>query len=219
MYAVIRTGGKQYKVSAGDTIAIEKLAAEAGDKVAFDIIFICNGSTIVTDADTLAKAEVIGEVVEHFKGEKAIIFKFKKRKNYKRTKGHRQQLTRVLITEISAPGFETEKFEKKVQAPKAEVEEVVEDVEVEAPVEAIEAEVEAAAAEVEEVSAEAEAEVEEAVEAVEEVAAEAEEAIEAEIDLAKMTVAQLKEFAAEKAIDIKGITKKADIIDAIKAAL
>ncbi|MCR5845176.1 MAG: 50S ribosomal protein L21 [bacterium] len=201
MYAVIRTGGKQYKVSAGDTIAIEKLVAEVGDKVAFDIIFVCDGSTIITDADTLAKAEVIGEVVEHFKGEKAIIFKFKKRKNYKRTKGHRQQLTRVLITEISAPGCETEKFEKKVKAPKVEVEEVVEDVEVDAEVEAPV----------------------EAVEVVEEVAAEAEaedaEAAEAEIDLAKMTVAQLKEFAAEKEIDIKGITKKAEIIDAITAAL
>ncbi len=102
MYAVILTGGKQYKVSEGDVIDIEKLDAEIGDSVDFDVLFICDGSKIIIDKDELAKAKVSGEVLDQFKGQKQLVFKFKKRKNYKKLRGHRQQLTKVKITSLSA---------------------------------------------------------------------------------------------------------------------
>ena len=102
MYAIVATGGKQLKVEAGDVVTVEKLDAAAGENVTFDVIFLADDDTIVVDPAELASAKVTGEVLEHFKGEKAIIFKFKKRKGYKRLKGHRQQLTKVRITDILA---------------------------------------------------------------------------------------------------------------------
>ena len=102
MYAVIKTGGKQYKVSEGDVLDIEKLDAEVGDVVDFDILFINDGSNIIIEPEALAAAKVSGEVLEFFKGKKQLVFKFKKRKNYKRLKGHRQQLTKVRITAVAA---------------------------------------------------------------------------------------------------------------------
>jgi large subunit ribosomal protein L21 len=104
MYAIVATGGKQLKVAAGDVVTVEKLDAAAGDTVTFDVIFLADEDSIVCDPSELASAKVTGEVIEHFKGEKAIIFKFKKRKGYKRLKGHRQQLTKVRITDVSAAG-------------------------------------------------------------------------------------------------------------------
>jgi large subunit ribosomal protein L21 len=101
MYAVIATGGKQYKVAQDDVIAIEKLDAEVGKKVNFDVLFLADDKDIVVDSKSLAKAKVTGEVVEQFKDAKKIIFKFKKRKGYKRLRGHRQNLTRVRITKIA----------------------------------------------------------------------------------------------------------------------
>ena len=101
MYAIVATGGKQLKVAAGDVVAVEKIDAAVGETVKFDVLFLADGDTIVVDPTELASATVTGEVVEQFKGEKAIIFKFKKRKGYKRLKGHRQNLTRVRITDVS----------------------------------------------------------------------------------------------------------------------
>jgi len=100
MYAIVATGGKQLKVAAGDVVVVEKLDAAVGESVTFDVIFLADDDQIVVDPAELASATVTAEVVEQFKGEKCIIFKFKKRKGYKRLKGHRQNLTRVLITEI-----------------------------------------------------------------------------------------------------------------------
>ena len=203
MYAVIKTGGKQYRVSEGDYLDIEKLDAEAGADVEFDVLFICDGSSIIIEPDALAKAKVCGQVVEHFKGEKQIVFKFKKRKNYKRTQGHRQQLTKVYITLVSADGSgEPNRLSDKPSnrqlkrernaaryaeavglAKGADVVEAVEDVveeaapEVEETVEDVVAEAEEA---VEETVAEAEAEVEEAADEVAEVVEEAEQAEDAE---------------------------------------
>jgi large subunit ribosomal protein L21 len=102
MYAIVATGGKQVKVAVGDVVTVEKLDAEAGDNVTFDVIFLADEDQAIADPTALASAKVTGEVVEHFKGEKAIIFKFKKRKGYKRLKGHRQNLTKVRITGVSA---------------------------------------------------------------------------------------------------------------------
>ena len=102
MYAVILTGGKQYKVSEGDVLDIEKLDAEIGSTVDFDVLFVCDGSKIVTEASELANAKVSGEIIDQFKGQKQLVFKFRKRKGYKKLKGHRQQLTKVKITGVSA---------------------------------------------------------------------------------------------------------------------
>jgi large subunit ribosomal protein L21 len=100
MYAIVATGGKQIKVAAGDVVTVEKLDASVGESVTFDVIFLADGEEITVDPTVLASAKVTGEVVDQFKGEKAVIFKFKKRKGYKRLKGHRQNLTKVLITGV-----------------------------------------------------------------------------------------------------------------------
>ena len=117
MYAIVATGGKQLKVAAGDVVVVEKLDAAVGASVTFDVIFLADDDQIVVDPTELASATVTGEVVEQFKGEKAIIFKFKKRKGYKRLKGHRQNLTRVLITDIVADTEAKPEPKAKAKAP------------------------------------------------------------------------------------------------------
>ena len=119
MYAIVKTGGKQYKVAEGDKLNIEKLDAQVGETVALEAICIVDGDKVEADPAKAAKVEVIAEVLEQFKGEKAIVFKFKKRKNYKRKKGHRQLLTRVEIKSIGA----AKKAAKKQEPAKEAVEE------------------------------------------------------------------------------------------------
>jgi len=94
-YAIIKTGGKQYKVAKGDVIEVEKLDADPGAKVSFAEVLFHSG-------EFNPKVSVAGEVVEQFKGEKVIAFKYRRRKGYHRTVGHRQKLTRVKITDIKA---------------------------------------------------------------------------------------------------------------------
>lgn len=122
MYAVVNTGGKQAKVEVGSTIAIEQLKDEVGAMVSLPVIFIADGDTIMATSAALTGAAVTAEVLEHFKGEKQIVFKFHKRKRYSRTKGHRQHLTAVRITDISAAGgakpAKAEKVEKPAKAEK-----------------------------------------------------------------------------------------------------
>jgi large subunit ribosomal protein L21 len=102
MFAIIRTGGKQYRVGIGDVIEVEKLAAEAGNPVAFDEVLMVGGDdSYQVGRPLVEKASVTGEVVEQFRSEKVLVFKHKKRKNYRRTNGHRQDLTRVKITGIN----------------------------------------------------------------------------------------------------------------------
>jgi large subunit ribosomal protein L21 len=104
MYAVIETGGKQYRVAAGDTIEIERLETEAGKVHTFDrVLLVANDGRVSLGAPTVAKASVLGDVQEHLRGDKKIAFKMKRRKGYHRTVGHRQELTRVKITEIKTP--------------------------------------------------------------------------------------------------------------------
>lgn len=100
-YAIIETGGKQYRVSQGDQIAVEKLPAKEGEAVHFDKVLLIgdNGNTRV-GTPHLENAQVIGEVVRQEKGKKLIVYRFKRRKGYDKKKGHRQQLTRVRIKEI-----------------------------------------------------------------------------------------------------------------------
>jgi large subunit ribosomal protein L21 len=129
MYAIVATGGKQVKVAAGDVVTVEKLEAPVGESVTFDVIFLADEDSIVVDPALLAAARVSGEVVEHFKGEKAIIFKFKKRKGYKRLKGHRQVLTKVRITDVvaeAAPAKKAAPRKKKTAEPVEPVAETVE---------------------------------------------------------------------------------------------
>ncbi|MBS3957464.1 MAG: 50S ribosomal protein L21 [Clostridiales bacterium] len=104
MYAVVSTGGKQLKVVKGAEAVVEKLDAAVGETVTFDVLFVADGDAIVADRDALASALVTAEVVEHFRGDKQIVFKFKKRKGYKRLKGHRQDQTRVVITDVALAG-------------------------------------------------------------------------------------------------------------------
>ena len=100
-YAVIKSGGKQYKVISGDVILIEKNSAEKGSEIRFeDIIMLGEGANIKTKSSELASTAVIGEVIEQIKGPKITIFKKKRRQNYRRRKGHKQDLTLVRIKSI-----------------------------------------------------------------------------------------------------------------------
>jgi large subunit ribosomal protein L21 len=99
MFAIIRTGGKQYKVAQGDVIDVEKLAGEAGAKIEFGEVLMA-GDKI--GLPLLAGATVNAEIVKQFRDDKVIIFKKKRRHNYRRKKGHRQYLTQVKITGIKA---------------------------------------------------------------------------------------------------------------------
>jgi large subunit ribosomal protein L21 len=103
MFAVIKTGGKQYRVAAQDEITVMTLAGDAGSKVTFeDVLMVADGDKVKLGAPLVAGAKVIGEIVEQTRGEKVIAFKKRRRKNSKRKRGHRQDLTIVRITEIQA---------------------------------------------------------------------------------------------------------------------
>ncbi len=105
MFAVLKTGGKQYKVQAGDILRIEKLAADAGETIQFDEILMLGGDAPVVGAPLVDGAAVKAEVIDQIKGEKLIHFVKRRRKHSsKRTKGHRQKLTLIKITEILASG-------------------------------------------------------------------------------------------------------------------
>jgi len=100
-YAVLKSGGKQYKVSAGDVILVEKIIGDSGSKVTFDdIIMMGEGSKIHIKKNELKAASVTGEVIEQTRGPKLLVFKKKRRHNYRRKKGHKQDLTAVKIQSI-----------------------------------------------------------------------------------------------------------------------
>ena len=100
-YAVIETGGKQYKVSEGDVLTIERLDAEVGGSVTFDKVLALSGEAGLSVGDAAGSVAVQAEVLEHLRGPKLIAFKKKRRKGYKRRVGHRQDLTKVKITGLS----------------------------------------------------------------------------------------------------------------------
>ena len=168
MYAIIKTGGKQYTVKPGDVIDVEKIEGEAGTQVQLPVLFLNNGEDVVTDADALAQTTVTAEIVDQHKGPKAIIFKFKKRKGYKKLRGHRQNLTKIVITEVAGVKAEPKAAKPAVAEPVAEP---------------------AAAAAVPSVD-----------------------------ELNKMTVAQLKELAAELGVKLSSSARKAEIIETIQNA-
>jgi large subunit ribosomal protein L21 len=101
-YAIIRTGGKQFRVEPGKTIRIPSLVGEAGGAVEFNEVLLgSDGSNVRTGVPTLSGAKVTGEIVKHGLGEKIVVFKFKRRKNYARKQGHRQGFTEVRIKDIT----------------------------------------------------------------------------------------------------------------------
>jgi large subunit ribosomal protein L21 len=100
MYAIVKTGGKQYRVERDQTLLVERLAAEQGATVALEPILFRSEDTVF-DADGLKKVKVGAEVVEHLRGPKLRIFKHKPKRGYRKRTGHRQELTRIRITEIS----------------------------------------------------------------------------------------------------------------------
>jgi large subunit ribosomal protein L21 len=123
MFAVVKTGGKQYRVATGDVVTVEKLAAEAGDMVEFDQVLMLGGDAVTVGAPLVTGAAVKGEVLEQMRGPKVISFVKRRRKHSsQRRRGHRQYLTRVRITDIIGGG--------KAKAAKAEA-----PVEAEAPLE------------------------------------------------------------------------------------
>ena len=102
MYAVLETGGKQYRVSAGDTLEIERLAVDAGQPYTFDRVLLVNSDGQLTvGSPTVTQARVVADVVAHKRGPKLVTFKMKRRKGYHKTIGHRQELTVVKIKEIT----------------------------------------------------------------------------------------------------------------------
>jgi len=105
MYAVIQTGGKQYRAEPGQTIVVEKLAGEKGAQVVFDQVLLVSsgdGGNVTIGKPTVANAKVTGEIVEQGRGEKLVVFKFRRRKNYVRRNGHRQDYTAVKIAAINS---------------------------------------------------------------------------------------------------------------------
>lgn len=101
MYAIVKTGGKQYKVAVGDLVKVEKIEGAPGTTVELPVALVVDGAEVTTDADTLAKASVTGEVVEQTKGPKIRIHKFKNKSGYHKRQGHRQKLTVLKVTGIA----------------------------------------------------------------------------------------------------------------------
>ncbi len=102
MYAIVKTGGKQYKVAPGDKLNVEKLDAEVGSQVELTAICIVDGDKVEADPAKAAATKVTATVIEQFRGEKQLVFKFKKRKNYKKMRGHRQYLTRIQVESVGS---------------------------------------------------------------------------------------------------------------------
>jgi large subunit ribosomal protein L21 len=103
VYAIIESGGKQYRVEPGAILALERLPGEKGSRVELDrVLLVADGSTVTVGHPTVAGARVVTEIVAQTRGEKIDVFKFKKRKKYRRKTGHRQELTTVRVAEIVA---------------------------------------------------------------------------------------------------------------------
>lgn len=103
MYAIIESGGKQYRVEPGAVVALERIPGDVGSQVELDrVLLVSDGTTVKVGQPTLSGAKVISEIVAQTRGEKIDVFKFKRRKKYRRKTGHRQELTKVRIAQIVA---------------------------------------------------------------------------------------------------------------------
>jgi len=102
MFAILKTGGKEYRVSKGDIIRVEKLGGKAGDRVTLkDVIMVSQGDQVQLGKPVLSNATVTGEIIQQVKGKKVLTYKIEKRKNYRRMKGHRQTYTYLKVNEIA----------------------------------------------------------------------------------------------------------------------
>jgi len=118
MHAVILTGGKQYRVKAGDVLSVEKLEADAGHRVQFDkVLLVEDGDNVVIGTPFLPSAMVRAEVLENYKGDKVLIFKKKKTKQFRRTRGHRQLLTRIKVERVFPDTTTASPEELRVEPP------------------------------------------------------------------------------------------------------
>ena len=116
MYAVIKTGGKQYKVAAGDKLKVEKLEVAEGGKVVLDkVLMLADGDAVTIGSPLVAGAKVNATVVSHGRGDKVMIFKFRRRKHYRKTQGHRQSYTEIFISDINGKGEEAKPAAAKVE--------------------------------------------------------------------------------------------------------
>jgi len=103
MYAVIKTGGKQYRVAAGDKLKVEKLVGDVGSDITIDqVLMVADGDNVTIGSPVLKGASVQAKVVSHGRGDKVMIFKFRRRKHYRKTQGHRQDFTEIQIEKIAA---------------------------------------------------------------------------------------------------------------------
>ncbi len=102
MFAVIQTGGKQYRVAEGDRLRVEKLAGDVGAKITFDKVLLVAGESVKVGTPLVSGAKVSAEIVAQDRDKKVIVFKFRRRKNYRRKQGHRQPFTELKITGVSA---------------------------------------------------------------------------------------------------------------------
>lgn len=100
MYAIIATGGKQYRISEGDVIYIEKIDAQVDSTVSFDVLLVGNDGDVKIGTPVVEGVKVEGKVVGQIRGEKIVVYKYKSKKNYRRKQGHRQPYTKVEITKI-----------------------------------------------------------------------------------------------------------------------
>ena len=120
MFAVIKTGGKQYRVAADETLQVEKLPGEAGETVTFSEVLMLGGDEPKVGAPLVGGASVLAEIVEHTRGRKIIVFKKRRRQNSRRRNGHRQDFTLVRITEILADGSKESRPARKAKGAAAE---------------------------------------------------------------------------------------------------
>ena len=205
MYAVVNTGGKQYKVQQGEVLRVEKIPGDVGSPVTFDrVLMFSDGDNVSIGQPELDNVEVEGHIVEQGKAKKIIVFKYKKRKRYRRKQGHRQTFTAVQIDSITAREAKAKETPKKADEPKPEVKKV----EAELEAEKVEAELEAKTVEAEPEAEKVEAELE-----VKKVEAEPEaKTVEAEPEVPKETEtmkAAAEESGAEKPETKAAATKKA----------
>src|SRR5438477_11075136 len=120
MFAVIKTGGKQYRVAAKDLLKVEKVAGELGQTIQFGEVLMVGGDTVTVGTPTVAGASVAAEVIEQGRGPKVIAFKKRRRQNSRRKRGHRQEFTRLRVTEILTDGAQPTKESRKKAQPREE---------------------------------------------------------------------------------------------------
>ncbi len=125
MYAIVKTGGKQYRVEQGSTLLVERLPEDEGASIALEPILF-RSDDVVFDTDGLSKVKVDAKIIEHLRGPKIRVFKYKPKRGYKKTQGHRQELTRIEVTQIkqlSRKPAAKKTAESAEQAPAAEAQE------------------------------------------------------------------------------------------------